>query len=50
LGVIDEMDEFDTFTMDEGQKLGVLPVIQGNVQVVENELRRPDEKTTFVCK
>jgi hypothetical protein len=44
------VDEFDTFTLDEGQKLGVLPVIQGNVQVVEDELQRPDEKTNVVCK
>jgi NCS1 family nucleobase:cation symporter-1 len=50
LGVVDEVDEFGTFTLDEGQKLGVLPVIQGNVQIVEDELQRPDEKTTIVCK
>jgi NCS1 family nucleobase:cation symporter-1 len=48
LGVIDEVDEFETFTMDEGQKLGVLPpVIQGDV---EDELLRVDDKTIVVCK
>jgi NCS1 family nucleobase:cation symporter-1 len=50
LGVVDEVDEFDTFTLNEGQKLGVLPVTQGNVQIVEDELQRPDEKTNVVCK
>jgi NCS1 family nucleobase:cation symporter-1 len=50
LGVVDEVDEFDTFTVEEGQKLGVLPVIQGNVQTIEDEPQRPDEKSTFVSK
>ncbi|KAG9696096.1 NCS1 nucleoside transporter family, partial [Aureobasidium melanogenum] len=57
LGVIDEVDEFETFTMDEAQKLGVFPpVIHGDMQQVsytpcmDHEVQRPDDKTTVVCK
>ncbi|KAI4727218.1 NCS1 nucleoside transporter family protein-like protein [Aureobasidium sp. EXF-10728] len=51
LEIIDEVDEFDTFTMDEGQRLGVLPkVIQGSVRVADDELQQPEEKTSVLCK
>ncbi|KAH0175230.1 NCS1 nucleoside transporter family, partial [Aureobasidium melanogenum] len=57
LGVVDEVDQFETFTIDEAQKLGVVPpVIHGDMQQVsyvsrtDDELQRPDDKTTVVCK
>jgi len=38
LRVIDEMDDFGTFTTDEAQKLGVAPIIlHGNAQAVHEE-------------
>jgi hypothetical protein len=37
LGVIDEVDEFGTFTLDENQKLGVLPpVIQSDMRMMDD--------------
>lgn len=54
LGVVDEVDEFGTFTMDEARKLDVLPsVIQGSVQIVDDEVpvaSYHDDKNSVVCK
>ncbi|KAI5261102.1 NCS1 nucleoside transporter family protein-like protein [Aureobasidium subglaciale] len=51
LGMIDELDEFGTFTMEEAQKLGVSPpAIQGSTEVVQDELPTPDGKANVVFK
>ncbi|KAI5194688.1 NCS1 nucleoside transporter family protein-like protein [Aureobasidium subglaciale] len=51
LGVIDEVDDFGTFTMEEAQKLGISPpVLQGSAQMMEDELPTPDGKTDVVFK
>lgn len=50
LGVIDEVDEFETFTLDECQKLGVLPpVIQSDMQMVD-DLQRPEDEINVAFK
>jgi NCS1 family nucleobase:cation symporter-1 len=52
LGVIDEVDEFGTFTPEEGDKLGVLTsVIQGSAQQgVEDDLPVYDDKMDVMGK
>jgi len=50
LSVIDEVHEFGTFTLDEGQKLGVLPpVIQSDMQTVD-DLQRPEDEISVALK
>lgn len=50
LGVMDEVDVFETFTLDEGQKLGILPpIIQSDMQMVD-DLQRPEDEINVAFK